>query len=71
MLFGRRRVGKTSLIEHWQSSNPLFYSQAIEASEYQQIQQILADLEGIIPDGLKASSWRGEIIIIFLNYLAA
>ena len=66
VLFGRRRVGKTSLIEHWNSSEPIFYSQAIEASEFQQIQQIMEDFRDVLPEGLTASSWTELFPILSL-----
>lgn len=57
ILFGRRRIGKTSLIENWDSQAPLYYSQAIEASEIQQVQQLMLDLAELLPPGLVAKSW--------------
>ena len=66
VLFGRRRVGKTSLIEHWNSEDPLFYSQAIEASEHQQVQQLMDDLADLLPPGLIARSWSEFLPILSL-----
>src|SRR3990167_1297051 len=44
VLFGRRRVGKTRLLTHWLTRRKGLYSQAIEASKEQQLQQVLEDV---------------------------
>jgi AAA+ ATPase superfamily predicted ATPase len=44
VVFGRRRVGKTRLLTHWLSKRKGLYSQAIEASKEQQLEQLVADL---------------------------
>jgi len=46
VVFGRRRVGKTRLLTHWLGSREGLYSQAIEASKEQQVEQIFADVSG-------------------------
>lgn len=57
VVFGRRRVGKTALIERWGESRKLKYTQAIEGAESIQVSQILGDLKEILPQGLTAQSW--------------
>ena len=44
VVFGRRRVGKTRLLTHWLSKRQGLYSQAIEASKEQQLEQLVADV---------------------------
>lgn len=44
VVFGRRRVGKTRLLARWLKSRGGLYSQAIEATREQQLQQITEDL---------------------------
>lgn len=44
VVFGRRRVGKTRLLTHWLSRRKGLYSQAIEASVEQQVEQLHADV---------------------------
>jgi AAA+ ATPase superfamily predicted ATPase len=64
VLFGRRRVGKTSLIERWGQGKNLYYSQAIEGAEGLQVGQIMADLADLLPEGLVARNWN-ELLAIF------
>lgn len=45
VVFGRRRVGKTRLLTHWLRRHAGLYSQAIEASKEQQLQQVFDDLQ--------------------------
>lgn len=45
VVFGRRRVGKTRLLTHWLRRHAGLYSQAIEASKEQQLQQVVDDLQ--------------------------
>ena len=52
VVFGRRRVGKTRLIVHWLRARQGLYSQAIEASKEQQVEQVFADVR----EGLSVSS---------------
>ncbi|MEW5739480.1 MAG: ATP-binding protein [Myxococcota bacterium] len=48
VLFGRRRVGKTRLLTHWLRARDGLYSQAIEASKEQQLEQVYLDVrEGL------------------------
>jgi len=52
VVFGRRRVGKTRLLTQWLNRHRGLYSQAIEASKEQQLQQVFEDLRlssGIVP----------------------
>jgi hypothetical protein len=52
VVFGRRRVGKTRLLTRWLQRHHGLYSQAIEASKEQQLQQVFDDLRlslGIVP----------------------
>lgn len=61
VLFGRRRVGKTELIKKWSTNlihQKIYYSQAIEASEKAQIEQICEDLKGLFPESITISSWK-------------
>jgi uncharacterized protein len=44
VVFGRRRVGKTRLLTRWLQRHGGLYSQAIEASKEQQVQQVFEDL---------------------------
>lgn len=46
VVFGRRRVGKTRLLRQWLHGRDGLYSQAIEAQQAQQIEQVFADLRG-------------------------
>lgn len=57
VLFGRRRVGKTTLIERWGADKRYAYSQAIEASDEQQLAQLVADLAPVLPTGVVPRSW--------------
>lgn len=59
VLFGRRRVGKTSLIEEWgRKIANVGYSQAIEGAEQLQISQLCEDLRDVIPKGIVPRSWQ-------------
>jgi AAA+ ATPase superfamily predicted ATPase len=66
VLFGRRRVGKTTLIERWGRNCNLHYSQAIEGAEPIQISQLLDDLSSVLPQGLRAESWKEFFPILSL-----
>lgn len=46
VVYGRRRVGKTRLLTHWLEKRRGLYSQAIEASKEQQLEQLVADVRG-------------------------
>lgn len=66
MVFGRRRIGKTTLVDRWGASQPYCYSQAIEGSESIQISQITADLADVLPRGLNPRSWAELLPILSL-----
>ncbi len=58
VLYGRRRVGKSKLINRWmmQKKNG-FYSQAIEGSPLLQISQICEDLASLLKTQIKIQNW--------------
>ncbi len=58
VVFGRRRIGKTTLIEKWGEGKNFSYTQAIEGSEVVQIEQMVSDLKAIIPDGIHPRTWN-------------
>jgi len=64
VLFGRRRVGKTTLVEHWGKQRRVVYSQAIEASESVQISQLVEDLREVLPSGIVPRDWS-ELLAAF------
>ena len=64
VLFGRRRVGKTALIKKWGQNAAFSYTQAIEGSQKVQIEQIVADLAKILPQGVIPKSWS-ELFAVF------
>ncbi|MFZ5468220.1 MAG: ATP-binding protein [Myxococcota bacterium] len=57
VLFGRRRVGKSRLLVHWLNRNGGLYSQAIEAPEDLQVQQVFQDLRPGLTTELAPKSW--------------
>ncbi len=59
VIYGRRRVGKTSLIEYWGREKNVIYSQAVEGTTRIQIDQLVADLGGAWPEGLVPTDWTG------------
>ena len=57
VIFGRRRVGKTTVIKRALKENgSVFYSQAVEAAETTQLEQIRNDTNPLLPD-VPISSW--------------
>jgi AAA+ ATPase superfamily predicted ATPase len=58
VLFGRRRVGKTTLIERWSGNKDYCYTQSIEGSEGQQLEQIASDLNAVLPPGIVPRTWN-------------
>lgn len=66
VIFGRRRIGKTALVKHWGKKHPshFYYSQAIEASEKIQVQQVVEDLQELLPKDLNITSWK-ELFSLF------
>jgi AAA+ ATPase superfamily predicted ATPase len=57
VLYGRRRVGKTTLITHWLNAKKGCYSQAIEGSSHLQISQICQDLNPILNSQIQPLNW--------------
>jgi len=57
VMFGRRRVGKTRLLVHWLTRHGGSYSQAIEAPEEIQLQQLFADLQPLLTTALVPKNW--------------
>lgn len=57
VLFGRRRIGKTSLAEQWLKNKKSAYSQAIQASVGLQLEQLFLDIKPILPEGIKPKNW--------------
>ncbi|MFP4619400.1 MAG: AAA family ATPase [Spirochaetaceae bacterium] len=64
VLYGRRRVGKTRLLQKLGESVELLYSQAIEASESLQIQQIYEDMKNHLPLEISPHDWN-DLIKLF------
>jgi uncharacterized protein len=58
VLYGRRRIGKTRLIRKWGETAHLLYTQAIEANESLQLQQIYDDLKDHFPLEIAPQSWN-------------
>ncbi len=57
IIYGRRRVGKTTLITHWMNAEEGHYSQAIEGSPQLQISQICQDLSPILKSQIQPKTW--------------
>ncbi|MGZ3797628.1 MAG: AAA family ATPase, partial [Pseudobdellovibrionaceae bacterium] len=57
VIYGRRRVGKTTLITHWLKSKKGVYSQAIEGSSLLQIGQVCEDLREILKSEIQPQNW--------------
>ncbi len=57
VIYGRRRIGKTKLIKKW-FGNSGVYSQAIEAEEAQQIEQICLDFKKKIEFPTMPQNWN-------------
>ena len=58
VVFGRRRIGKSSLLDKWGEKHSVSYTQAIEGSSILQIEQCVEDLKEIIPEGIIPRSWE-------------
>lgn len=60
VLFGRRRVGKTALIQeirkHLGDNQELYYSQAIEGAEALQVSQTQQDIAPLLPE-IQVNNW--------------
>lgn len=57
VVYGRRRVGKSTLITHWMTSKVGHYSQAIEGSPQLQISQICQDLGPLLATQIQPKNW--------------
>lgn len=57
VIYGRRRVGKTTLIKHWLKSKNGVYSQAIQGSPSLQISQILQDFAPLFKTHITPRNW--------------
>ena len=66
VVYGRRRVGKTSLIEHWGRAKNVIYSQAVEGTSRIQINQLVSDLGGAWPEGIVPTDWSGFLAALAL-----
>lgn len=66
VIFGRRRIGKTALVLHWGEKHSFYYSQAIEASEKIQVEQIAEDLRSLLPEDVSVSSWKELLSLLSL-----
>lgn len=66
VLYGRRRVGKTTLVEHWARDKNLLYSQALEGAPAIQISQLVADLAPALPEGIVPVDWPGLLAALSL-----
>jgi len=60
VIFGRRRVGKTRLLVRWLTQRKGLYSQAIEATTAQQIDQAFGDIKERLATTIVPKSW-GEL----------
>lgn len=57
VIYGRRRVGKTTLITHWLDSKKGLYSQAIEGLPLLQINQVCQDLSHVLNSQIQPQNW--------------
>jgi uncharacterized protein len=57
VIFGRRRVGKTRLLVRWLAKRKGFYSQAIEATTAQQLDQVFQDISEQLATTIVPKSW--------------
>ena len=67
VMFGRRRVGKTRLLQRWLQPRDGLYSQAIEAQRDLQIQQVFADLSPQLETQLVPKTWPELFEILALQ----
>lgn len=61
VLYGRRRIGKTRLLKKWGESVELLYTQAIEASEPLQLQQIYEDMKDHFSLKIAPQNWNDQL----------
>jgi uncharacterized protein len=73
VLFGRRRIGKTRLLNHWLNDprsgskrDIRMYSQAIEAGTPIQIEQVFNDIKGNLDTALTPRTWAELFEIVSL-----
>ncbi|MBL7670226.1 MAG: ATP-binding protein [Bdellovibrionaceae bacterium] len=57
VVYGRRRVGKTSLITNWMTTKQGHFSQAIEGSPHLQISQLCQDLGPLLNSQIQPKNW--------------
>ena len=57
VIYGRRRIGKTRLLNHWLDKNRGFYSQAIEATKEVQISQLYQDIKDHLTTSIEPKTW--------------
>jgi AAA+ ATPase superfamily predicted ATPase len=57
ILYGRRRVGKTALLQHWLGKRRASYSQAIEGNPLLQVDQISCDIGEAMGFPIRPKSW--------------
>ena len=67
VIYGRRRVGKTRLLQEWLQPHEGLYSQAIEAQRDLQIQQVFADLHPQLETQLVPKTWPELLEILALQ----
>jgi AAA+ ATPase superfamily predicted ATPase len=66
-VYGRRRVGKTRLLERWIRSRGDLYSQAIEAPRGIQIEQVFLDLRPQLETQILPKTWPELLEILSLQ----
>lgn len=73
VIYGRRRIGKTALIEEYCEGKRAFNYTALKTSKSKQIKNFLSDLSNFVKDPLIASapykSWR-EVFELVLKHLS-
>lgn len=57
VLYGRRRIGKSTLIGQWAKKRKVYQSQAVEGSQGLQISQLFSDIQELIPNGIIPRTW--------------
>lgn len=66
VIYGRRRIGKSALIDKWSESNRVIISQAIEATPSLQISQLANDLVELLPEGVTPKSFDELLALLSL-----
>ncbi len=67
VVYGRRRVGKTRLLQHWLQTCDGHYSQAIEAQRDLQVQQVFQDLRARLETQIVPKTWLELLEILALQ----